>query len=159
MRNLIFLNCYFNFSYKLFYHFNVDDLDNAYAALELYFKSIELAELGKRPPPENSDIGSEVEEKGRGHRDKKTRTLFSPTATPTAPKKKKNESDLSKITTVSCCDKTSGPAGHVGEPSKDSLTVVSVPTPPVNLNIMTSYSCNPKKVIFTLSSISLRLCN
>ncbi|KAK4037686.1 hypothetical protein OUZ56_029717 [Daphnia magna] len=33
-----------------------DDSYKAYAALELYFKRIELADLGKVPVPQNSDL-------------------------------------------------------------------------------------------------------
>ncbi|KAK4030749.1 hypothetical protein OUZ56_024088 [Daphnia magna] len=58
-----------------------DDLNKSYAALKLYFKRIELADLGKVLVPQNSDIPSfddEILGGGRSSRIRKQKEVFSP---------------------------------------------------------------------------------
>jgi len=152
-----------SFSFNNLLYFNVDDLDRAHAALELYFKTIELVELGKRPPRDNSDIASEVDTgivTGRGCRERKARKVYDPTTSPTHKNKKTSGCDLSKTTPAEAvkrtCDKTfENGAGQVDEQTKKDFHTESipVPTPPANLNIMAAKT-KGKNVRITNTKVS-----
>lgn len=123
-----------SFSFNNLLYFNVDDLDRAHASLELYFKTIELVELGKRPPRDNSDIASEVDTgivTGRGCRERKARKVYDPTASPTHKNKKTSGCDLSKTTPAEAvkrtCDKTfENGTGQVDEQTKKDFHTESM---------------------------------
>ena len=114
-------------------------MDKAFAALELYFKRMELAELGKVPVPQNSDMPSSDNEEIVGlSRIRKQKEAFSPSSNLRRSKRTvsvPNSPVLSVKKSKSTMSSSTAPITRDADVGK-SWPNISNPIPPPNLDVM-----------------------
>ncbi|KZS05602.1 Uncharacterized protein APZ42_031169 [Daphnia magna] len=116
------------------------DLDKAYAELERYFQRIELADLGKVPVPQNSDIPSSDDEILGGERSsriRKQKEVFSPPQ-PARRSRIVVEHNSTVLTRATQSRVTYPKKLSSKEAAEGSRDIISNPSQALNLDIMVS---------------------